>query len=364
MSPDRDFMAMALELARRGLGRTSPNPAVGAVLVKNGRVIGRGTHKRAGLPHAEIEALRDARGKKHSVRAKRLSIRGATLYVTLEPCAHFGRTPPCTEAIIRAGIREVVVAMRDPDRQVSGRGIRQLRRAGVSVREGVMRCEAMKLNEAYITHRRLGRPFVILKIAATGDGFVGPGSITGPAAKAFVHTLRNQIDAILVGSGTILKDNPRLTTRLRGRKGRDPIRVILDGRHRLPSSARVFHLRSDAPTLVASTISRKRGGRIDLHDLLKKLGRRGILSLLVEGGPTVWNSFLRKRLADKILLFIAPAGRRRRGRHRGHGRKTIPIGLKFPPLYDLSASPVGPDLLVEGSLKRSIHPKCSILVKS
>lgn len=341
MSPTgpENFMAVALDLARLGLGRTSPNPAVGAVIVKGGKILATGFHRRAGLPHAEVEALRRCSGQ----------ARGTTLYVTLEPCCHFGRTPPCTDAILKSGISEVVVGMRDPDLQVSGRGIRILKKNGIRVREGILKRECEQLNEAYIKHRTTGMPFVLLKMAMSLDGKMvtrrgGPRWITGPESRGLVHRMRDTSDAILVGVNTVIHDNPRLTTRLGRRRGHDPIRVILDSRLRIPRGAGVLRLRSKAPTIVATTVKKKniRGveilvcrpdktGRVDLKDLLKKLGRRGIVSLMVEGGPTVCESFVSQRLADKIVLFVAPV-------FLGEGvERTL-------------CRTVGPDLILEGDL--------------
>ncbi len=323
-------MGMALDLARLGLGRTSPNPMVGAVIVKNGKVLSTGFHRKAGMPHAEVEAM-------NSVGATgRSPLHGATMYVTLEPCCHHGRTPPCTDAIIKNGIKGVVIGMRDPDPKVAGKGIKILKKAGLRIRVGVLEEECRQLNKAYVKHRTQGLPYVILKAAMTADGKVGfkrrrgearhrPCRITGPAAIEQAHVLRDQVDAILVGVGTVLSDNPRLTTRLKGRKGKDPIRVILDSRLRIPIGVRVL-IRRDSPTIIATAASirhpkisllRKKGveilfckkdksGRIPLLALLKQLALRGVLSLLVEGGPRVWSSLLRQGLVDEAVLFIAP----------------------------------------------------------
>ena len=335
-------MAVALDLARLAEGRTSPNPMVGALIVKKGRIIGRGFHRGPGHPHAEIEALNAV--CKGGVTPP---LQGATLYVSLEPCCppkKGGRTPPCTKAILASGIKHVVVGMKDPDPRMRGRGISFLKKAGIKVQVGVLEKEGLALNEAYVTHRTKKRPFVTLKIAATRDGKVGikrrrgdtkgaaprprvrPFKITGPEADAQVHALRDRVDAILVGAGTVSCDDPRLTTRLKGRKGKDPIRVILDGRLRVSPRARVLNLKSAAPTWIATAVAetsakarrlRKKGaailslkgdprGRVDPGRLLRELGRRGVTHLLVEGGPRVWASFLERRVVDRVLLFIAP----------------------------------------------------------
>lgn len=375
---DHLFMGMCLDLARLAAGCTSPNPMVGAVIVRGGKVLATGFHRRAGAPHAEIEAIRKiCRGNPLWLPKPKGGhggppLRGATLYINLEPCCHHGRTPPCTEAIIHSGIREVVVGMVDPDPKVAGQGIKTLRRVGIRVRRiQDPRCE--RLNESYLKHRRTGRPFVILKAAVTLDGKVaGPSGtacsgstrqITGPEAQGYVHAMRDEVDAILVGKNTILKDNPRLTTRLSGGKGKDPIRIILDSHLSLPSRSKIFHVKSKAGTYIAvvhGTKPRKRvgtrravpllfcrpnvQGQVDLKDLLRQLGRRGILSVLVEGGPTVHTSFLKEGLADKFYLFLAP-------RLMGEGVPLFPAGVRHAsPLRNVTCRMVGSDVLISGYL--------------
>ncbi|CEP69434.1 Riboflavin biosynthesis protein RibD [Moorella glycerini] len=321
MSPeDVEYMRRALELARLGLGRTSPNPAVGAVIVRDGRVVGEGYHQQAGTPHAEV----------HALRAAGEAARGATLYVTLEPCCHYGRTPPCTEAIITAGIRRVVAAMADPNPKVAGGGFQALRRAGIEVEMGLLEDEARRLNEAFIKYITTGQPWVTLKMALTLDGKIATRSgasrwITGPAARQKAHELRDTHDAILVGIGTVLADDPELTTRLPGGKGRDAVRVILDSHLRIPLTARVLNLASPAPTLVATTAAAPvearqqlaaRGievivlpaedGRVAWQPLLAELARRQITSILVEGGAGVNATALAAGVVDKVVALIAP----------------------------------------------------------
>jgi diaminohydroxyphosphoribosylaminopyrimidine deaminase/5-amino-6-(5-phosphoribosylamino)uracil reductase len=317
------FMDLALAEAARGLGRTHPNPAVGAVLVQGGVVVGRGHHRRAGLPHAEVEAIRDAGDK----------ARGADLYVTLEPHDHHGKTPPCTLAIIDAGVRRVFVGATDPNPLVSGRGLERLRAAGVEVVEGVRReaCEA--LVRPFATHVTKGRPYVVLKVASTLDGKLATASgdskwITSEAARALVHRWRDELDAVLVGAGTVVADDPLLTARLpapavEGRTPRNPLRVVLSGRLRLPLSAQLFDV-SAAPTLVytaypkgvSARALRERGvevadvraqdERVDVAAMLEDLGRRGVTSLLVEGGAEVHAAMLEAGVVDEIRLFLAP----------------------------------------------------------
>lgn len=309
-------MRLALREARRGLGRTSPNPAVGALLVKGGRVVGRGHHVQAGAPHAEVMAIRDAGA----------SARGADLYTTLEPCDHFGRTPPCSLAILEAGVRRVFSGSGDPNPSVNGRGIRRLRRAGVDVEAGILREDCDALNEPWFRFITTGRPHVTLKVAATLDGRIATASgesrwVTGPEARAHVHRLRDAVDAVLVGAGTVRADDPRLTARLPGGGGRDPVRVVLDSRLELPMTRRLFRQRSEAATLVAHVTGTPpakaprgveylrcsaRRGRVDLRDLLSRLGERGVTTLLVEGGAEVNRAFLEAGLVDQLLLFVAP----------------------------------------------------------
>ena len=309
------FMRLAVREAAKGLGRTSPNPAVGAVLVKNGRVIARGHHARAGGPHAEVVALRAA-----GARAA-----GADLYTTLEPCNHWGKTPPCSLALVKAGVRRVFVGSRDPNPLVNGRGLARLRRAGVEVVTDVLRDACDALGEPWFHFIRTGRPFVTLKAAITLDGKIATRTgdsrwVTGEAARHEVHRLRDRVDAVLVGAGTARADDPLLTTRLSRRRGRDPVRVVLDTRLSLPSSLKLFHPSSPAVTLVASASRKARrfgpgveilacraqGARVDLHDLLSKLAGRGITHLLVEGGAGVHEAFFAAGLVDRLVLYVAP----------------------------------------------------------
>lgn len=359
--PDIVYMTEALGLARNALGRTSPNPLVGAAVVREGRVVGRGFHPRAGEPHAEIFALREA-GQ---------LARGATLYVTLEPCCHWGRTGPCTEAIITAGIARVVVATEDPDPRVNGAGIRILREQGIEVIVGVLREHAEALNAAYCKHRRMGLPLVTLKWAISLDGKIAsrPGirtRLTGEAAQRYAHELRNTHDAILVGISTILVDDPQLTCRIEG--GRDPLRVILDSRLRLPLDARALNLSASAQTVVVTTavaapekvaaIRAKgadllifEGTRPPVRWILEQLANRGVLSVLVEGGATVHASFIDAQLADRVVVFVAP---------RIIGNQLAPSAVAGTGLRLASAAvglerctvrQLGEDVVIEGQLR-------------
>jgi diaminohydroxyphosphoribosylaminopyrimidine deaminase/5-amino-6-(5-phosphoribosylamino)uracil reductase len=329
---DQRFMREALDLAERGRGQTRPNPVVGALLVRGGRVLARGYHRRAGLPHAEIEAL-----SRKGVRAQ-----GATLYVTLEPCCHQGRTGPCTEAIKRAGIRRVVVGCCDENPLVSGRGVLHLRRAGIRVDVGCLDRECQRQNRAFFLWVRAHRPWVTLKVASTLDGFIGsdqckpsdPAFVTGKAARAHAHVLRSRHDAVLVGVGTVLADNPRLTVRLPGVGGTGPLRVVLDGHLRTPPSARLIRQLGTPPALIVGAQPRKgarddrarlgreralrqagaevlllpadRAGRVLIPSLLRALAERGVQSLLVEGGSRVHGAFISAALVDSVAFFLAP----------------------------------------------------------
>ncbi len=314
------FMRIALEEAAKGLGRTSPNPVVGAVLVKGGRIIARGYHKKAGSAHAEIVALEAA-----GARAK-----GADLYTTLEPCDHYGRTPPCSMAIIEAGVRRVICASADPNPQVSGKGVARMRRAGVKVLTGILQEEADRLNRPFFKMIRTGLPWVTLKAAVTLDGKLATATgdsrwVTGAPARAWVHQLRDSVDVILVGANTVRKDDPKLTTRLPGGGGKDPLRVVVDSHLRLSPGYTVFTQRSPARTVVATLEDpegrkarrflaqgvevwqlRQKAGKVDLKALLRRLAKAGHNHLLVEGGAEMYGSFLRGRLADSLALFLAP----------------------------------------------------------
>ena len=318
---DRNYMRLALREAKKGIGRTSPNPSVGAVVVKNNKVVGKGYHKRAGTPHAEIHALREA-GK----RAK-----DATLYVTLEPCNHTGRTPPCTEAVLKAGISRVVIGMLDPNPGVAGGGAETLASKKVAVSSSILENECREINLPFIKHTTTGLPWVIMKAGMSIDGRIAaaPGQstrITGQKSLQRVHALRNQVDAILVGIGTALVDDPSLTTRLHGRgSGRDPLRLVLDAELRLEEFSTMIQQESSAQTWIFCgrlADKKKRSkleeagaivktvpvskGMLNLEAVLTELGKAQITSVLVEGGSRMHGSFLQANLADQILLFVAP----------------------------------------------------------
>jgi diaminohydroxyphosphoribosylaminopyrimidine deaminase / 5-amino-6-(5-phosphoribosylamino)uracil reductase len=352
-------MRAALTLARRGLGRVAPNPAVGCVLVNDGRVVGRGWTQPGGRPHAETEALHRAGDR----------ARGATAYVTLEPCAHHGETPPCTDALIAAGVARCVVALGDPHDRVAGRGLARLREAGVEVAEGLFAGEAEEVNAGFLMRLREGRPLVTLKLAATLDGRIATKAgdsrwITGEPARAYAHLLRAGHDAVMVGGGTALADDPRLDVRLPGLEDRAPLRVVLDGRLRLPTTHDLVARAKSQPTLVFTRTGppRRRAkaladagvevvevetdddGRLAVPAVLEALGRRGVTRLLVEGGGRLAASLFRADLVDRLVWFHAP------GVIGGDGVAAVGgLGLErvadMPRLRRRSVEPVGADLV-------------------
>ena len=355
---DEIFMREALRIAKNALGRTSPNPLVGAVVVKDGKIIAEGWHRQAGTPHAEVHALNMA----GDLAA------GATLYVTLEPCSHFGRTPPCVNKILDSGIKRVVAAMEDPNPAVAGRGFEILRSNGVEVETGLLENEARKLNEVFLKWITRKMPFVTLKFASSLDGkikTVGGESqwISGAESRKFTHRLRDIHDAILVGIGTVLADNPSLTTRLIA--GKNPIRIIVDSRARTPLNANVVTDKS-ARTIIAVTknapsdkisalkacgveiITAGDGERVDLKILMEQLAAREITSVLIEGGGEIHFSMLKAGLVDKIFAFIAPKilG--------GDGKLTAVTGFGFEKLAEavkikeFNAEKLGEDILLSG----------------
>lgn len=380
-------MQEALRLAALGRSRTHPNPMVGCVLVKDGAVAGTGYHQRAGEPHAEVHALCAAGDR----------ARGATAYVTLEPCSHTGRTPPCADALIKAGVARVVAAMVDPDPRVAGCGMERLRSAGVQVGVGLLEHEARVLNRAYLKLKATGRPLVILKWAMTLDGKIACASgdsrwVTGEVARAHLHRVRDQVDAILVGETTVRRDDPELTSRAEGPgplpgwaggldpgpdpewSPKDPLRVVLDTMARTSLDARLFHpdllsRPNPARTLIATTklsspiklaAIRERGAEtlelpeqgevVALEPLLNELGRRGVASLLVEGGSRVHWSFLSRGLADYLMVYLAPktvGGQTAPGPVAGTGLERMADAWRAGPL---AASTLGEDILLEGDL--------------
>ena len=362
-------MKKALGLASRGAGRVHPNPLVGAVLVKNGRVIGAGAHEKFGGPHAEVVAIRNA---KHAPSVDGTVAAGSTLYVTLEPCPHTGKTPPCTDLILGEKIRKVVIAAKDPNPIVSGRGILALKKKGLSVLSGVLETEAVELNKDYNHWMRKKTPYTILKFAQSLDGKIADSAgrsrwISSPASRALAHKLRGQADAILVGIHTVLKDDPLLSVRSAAYRGAQPLKVILDSGLRLPLTARLFSKASPGAVLVATTASASnpkfealrskaevirfssKNGRVDLAQVMRFLGKRGVVSLLIEGGAEVIADALAQKVAHEIYCFTAPillGGKKAPGSVGGRGFRLM-NALK---LREVRIQTVGKDLLVRGKI--------------
>jgi diaminohydroxyphosphoribosylaminopyrimidine deaminase/5-amino-6-(5-phosphoribosylamino)uracil reductase len=366
---DEHYMRVAIAQARKALGRVSPNPMVGAVVVKRRAIVGMGYHHQAGGPHAEINALARAGKKSH----------GADLYVNLEPCGHYGRTPPCVDAVIKSGVTRVVIGMLDPNPLVSGKGIKKLKEAGVATTVGILKEECRKLNEVYLKYITRKVPFVMLKVGASLDGKIATRSgdsrgITGEKSLRLVHQLRNQVDAIMVGIGTVKADDPLLTTRLPGKAGRDPIRVIVDSTLRISPEARVFNRHSETGVIIATTRRASQGkkklleekgarvitvdainGRVNLKKLMRALGEREISSLLIEGGTEVITSALRDNIVDKIFFLFAPkllGGRTAWGITAGEGVYYVRHALR---VHDLKVKRSGEDILVEGYIGKKFQ---------
>ncbi len=356
-------MRMALELAFKGRGRTAPNPMVGAVIVKNGKLVGKGYHRAIGKEHAEVAAIREAGSR----------CRGATLYVNLEPCCHVGRTGPCTRAIIEAKISRVVMSTKDPNPVVNGKGIRALRRAGIEVESGLLRQEARLFNDAYIGYHENSRPFVIVKMAQSLDGRIATRKgdskwITSPASRRYAHELRAQVDAVVVGSSTVRVDNPSLT--VRHVKGNNPYRVIISSRIDIPPKSKLLTDNGDFRTIIATTkqsvakaarsrrkqnailwaLKNQPNGQIDLNDFISKAYDFGLQSILVEGGSSLATSFLKKGLVDKLVVITAPLV-------IGEGRdsvgdldvRTLSRALRFK---DTCTFQSGPDTVFVGYLQK------------
>lgn len=352
------FMRLAIKLAKKGLGRTSPNPAVGSVVVKNRKIIGQGYHEKAGLPHAEVTALLDA-GKK---------AKGSTLYVTLEPCAHFGRTPPCVTAIIKAGVKKVVVGSIDPNPKVRGKGIRLLQDSGIEVVKDVLRDECLSLNEAYVKYVTKKTPFVVLKLATTLDGKIATSTgdskwITSLESRRYVHRLRSLVDCVMVGSGTVLKDDPALTIRLI--KGKNPARAVLDSGLKVPVKAKIFASHNERVFVFTSNKASKnkvklleqKGAEVikvkhsqdglSVKGVLNELGKRGVTSVLIEGGARLAASAFKQGAVDKAIFIMAPKiiG--------GDGVECVgKLGIKFIKrvimLKGIKTMKIGEDFVIQG----------------
>ena len=313
---DEKFMRRALVLARKGMGRVSPNPMVGAIIVKSGKIIGEGWHGTYGGNHAEVDALKKIKS----------SSNGSTLYVTLEPCAHFGKTPPCVDKILEAGISRVVIGTKDPNPLVSGKSIRKLTARGIETEIGILEKECRELNEKFFKFMLQARPFITLKIAQTLDGRIATCSgdsrwISSPASRKLAHRERSYHDAVMVGIGTVIQDDPELTVRLV--RGRNPFRIVIDSKLRTPLNSKILKDQDCAATIIACCRNHNAGKfkqlremgielvtagkeKVDLHELLALLAKRNISSVLVEGGAGLYTSFLKEGLADRIVAIIAP----------------------------------------------------------
>jgi len=360
---DVRFMRLALKEATRGLGRTSPNPCVGAIIVKDGRIIAKGYHKKAGTPHAEINAIRQATE----------TVAGATMYVTLEPCNHTGKTPPCTRALVESGISRVVVGMKDPNPLVNGTGIAFLKGCGVAVTSGILEKECEEINAPFLKYITTGLPWMIMKAGVSLDGRLNyqegkSGWITGQESVIEAHKLRDRVDAVLLGGRTILIDNPSLTTRLPQGRTKDPVRIIVDSKLSTHPNAKVYHLDSPAPTWVFHSEDAPpakiadfqvqgirlfpmlgENGGLDLWGIIKTLGREGLCSVMVEGGAKLHGAFLKAQLFDYAYLFYAPlfAGDKGVGLTAG---LHVQDRLNAPKLVSVRYKKLGDDMLISGRI--------------
>jgi diaminohydroxyphosphoribosylaminopyrimidine deaminase/5-amino-6-(5-phosphoribosylamino)uracil reductase len=360
------FMTAAIRLAQKGRGRVSPNPLVGAVIVQGNKIVASGYHHFYGGPHAEVYALNKAGGR----------ARGADLYINLEPCCHFGKTPPCTNALIESGIRRVFIGITDPNPLVSGKGINKLRRAGIAVETGILENECRRLNESFIKYITQKVPFAVLKLAATLDGKIATKTgdsrwISGEDSRRLVHRLRFESDAVLVGSGTVIADDPQLTVRdYAGAHKKNPVRIIVDSRLRMPLRSRLLKTAGEIKTIIATTrqasknkilklaqpgaevlIVSSRNKRVDLKCLMKHLASQGIASVLIEGGSELSAAALEDGIVDKVLFFYAPkiiGGVHARTMVGGAGVAKISDAIT---LSDVRYKKLGTDILVQGYIK-------------
>jgi diaminohydroxyphosphoribosylaminopyrimidine deaminase/5-amino-6-(5-phosphoribosylamino)uracil reductase len=360
------YMKRALELAQKGIGYTKPNPLVGAVIVKDNRVIGEGWHEYFGGPHAEINAFRNAAE----------NVEGATMYVTLEPCSHYGKTPPCAKAIVEKKIKRVVISMIDPNPLVAGNGIKILKDNGIEVTSGILELESKKLNEIFIKYITTKLPFGILKTAMTLDGKIASSIgdskwITNEYSRQYVHEIRHRVAGIMVGIGTVMADNPELTTRLQHKEGVDPTRIIVDSTARIPLESKVLNLVSKAKTIIATSesadkrkiesliekgaeviVTPMKDNKVDLQYLMQQLGQRGIDSVLVEGGAALNFSALQERIIDKVISFIAPkliGGKEAKTPVGGEGFDYIRNAIL---LDDIGISRFNEDIMIEGYIRK------------
>jgi diaminohydroxyphosphoribosylaminopyrimidine deaminase/5-amino-6-(5-phosphoribosylamino)uracil reductase len=361
-----NYMKSALELAKLGIGYVNPNPLVGAVIVKDGKIISEGYHQFYGGPHAEINAFKNTTE----------DVKGATMYVTLEPCSHYGKTPPCVQEIVKKGISKVVIAMKDPNPIVSGKGIKILKENKIEVIYGVLEEEAKKLNEIFIKYITEKVPFCILKTAMTLDGkiacYTGDSKwITNEFSRKYVHELRHRVSGIMVGIETVLMDNPQLTTRLEDKKGNSPTRIVVDSKGRIPLDSNVLNKNLEGNTIIATTeIAHKnkiksikemgldvivtpiKDNKVDLNYLMKELGKINIDSILLEGGSTLNYSALNEGIVDKVIFFIAPkilGGINAKTPVGGQGKEYVKDAFK---LYDLEMSRFEDDFMIQGYIRK------------
>jgi diaminohydroxyphosphoribosylaminopyrimidine deaminase / 5-amino-6-(5-phosphoribosylamino)uracil reductase len=362
-------MQMALSQASKGLGKVNPNPLVGAVIVRGNNIIGSGYHEQFGGAHAEINAIKNASE----------SVEGATMYVTLEPCSHYGKTPPCSDALIKAGIAKVVIAMADPNPLVSGKGIERMKANGIEVEVGLLEKEARELNRIFLKYIQTRLPYVVLKTAMSLDGKIATATghsqwISSPESRQYVHGLRNELKGILVGVNTVITDDPELTTRLNGESGRNPIRVVVDSKGRIPLSAKMLNDGARNPVIIATTLAfpeeklqrleesghkvlilAEHDGRVDLNQLMIELGKLGIDGILLEGGGTLNESALKSGIVDEIQFILAPlllGGRDAITPIEGAGFNTIDEGIR---LHHITTSRIGDDILVTGRVIKTLN---------
>lgn len=359
-------MKRAIKLAKKGIGYTNPNPLVGAVIVKNDKIIGEGFHEIYGGPHAEVNAFNSAEE----------DVEGATMYVTLEPCSHFGKTPPCANLIVEKGISKVIIGMKDPNSLVAGKGIEILKNSGIKVEMGILEEDIKKLNEIFIKFITTKKPFCILKTAMTLDGKIASVKgdskwITNEESRTYVHKLRHQVSAIMVGVDTIIADNPKLTTRLVDKNGLDPIRIVVDTTGRTPLDSNVLNINSEAITIVATTnkidsvkikaieakgakviITPLKDGRVDLENLMIQLGELNIDSILLEGGSTLNFSAIDQGIVDKVIAFVSP-------KIIGGDQAKTPVGGKgienmedAVALENIDVSRFHEDIMIEGYVRK------------
>jgi diaminohydroxyphosphoribosylaminopyrimidine deaminase/5-amino-6-(5-phosphoribosylamino)uracil reductase len=365
---DLQYMQLAMELAEKGKGGVNPNPLVGAVIVKDGRIIARGWHKKFGGPHAEINAFSDASE----------SVEGATMYVTLEPCSHYGKTPPCSEAIIKNKISRVVIGLKDPNPLVAGRGINMLEEAGISVECGLLEKELRYQNRVFLKYIKEKTPWVVMKTAMTLDGkiaaYTGDSKwVSGEESRKMVHSLRNELQGIMVGVDTVVADNPELTCRLGVNGSRNPVRIVVDSSARVPVDSRIFDV-SVARTIIATTYKSncaklkvlkgkgveivmvgEKDGRVDLHELMIQLGEKGIDGILLEGGACLNYSVVNEGLVDEVVSFIAPkivGGDMAKTPVGGKGRALMSDAIE---LEDINVEKAGNDIVLKALVKKTLN---------